>query len=71
MNKLEEVSNTLGGSDIGYFVGVDLRYPDNIKEKTENFPFCPANKVIPKDKYNEYMKKLKPKKFTIAKKIIM
>ena len=50
MNKLEEILNTLDDSGIGYFIEIDLNYPDNIKEKTENFPFCPENKVIHKDK---------------------
>ena len=59
MNKLEEILNTPDDSGIGSFVAVDLRYPDDIKEKTGNFPFCPENKVIPKDKYNDYMKKNK------------
>ena len=56
--------------DIGYFVQVDLRYPNNIKEKTKIFPFCPENKIIHKDKYNEYMKKIKPKNYKKAKKLI-
>ena len=34
-NKLEEILNTPDDSDIGYFVEVDLKYPDNIKEKTK------------------------------------
>ena len=41
INKLEEILNTPDDSDIGYFVEVDLKYPDNIKEKTINFPFAP------------------------------
>ena len=53
MNKLEEILNTADDSDIGFFVEVDLRYPDKIKGKTKNFPFCPENKIIDKDKYNE------------------
>ena len=56
MNWLEEMLNTPDDSDIGYFIEVDLRYPDNIKEKTRNFPFCPENKLIDKDKYNDYMR---------------
>ena len=48
MNELE-ILNTPDDSDFGYFVEVDLRYPD-IKKKTKNFPFCPENKVLPKDK---------------------
>ena len=41
---LEDMINTSDDSDIGYFVEVDLKYPDNIKEITENFPFAPVNK---------------------------
>ena len=47
MNWLEEILNTPDDSDIGYFVEFDLKYPDNIKEKTKNFPFCPENKIFP------------------------
>ena len=43
MNWLEEIFNTPDDGDIGFFVGVHLKYPDNIKEKTKNFPFCPEN----------------------------
>ena len=62
-NWLVVILNTPDDSDIGYFIEVDLRYPDNIKEKTKNFPFCPENKIIPKDKYNDndYMKQIRPK----------
>ena len=42
--KLEDIINTPDDSDIGYFLEVDLKYPDNIKEKTKNFPFSPENK---------------------------
>ena len=57
---LEEILNTADDSDFGYFLEVDLKYPDNIK-KTKNFPFCPENKKFNPDKYNDYMKKIKPK----------
>ena len=69
-NWLEEILNTPDDSDIGYFLEVDLKYPDNIKEKTKNFPFCPENKKIDPDKYNDYMKKIKPKNYTKSKKLI-
>ena len=42
--KLEDILNTPDDNDIGYFVEVDLKYPDNIKERTKNFPFAPVNK---------------------------
>ena len=72
MNWLEEILNTPDDSDIGYFIEVGLRYPDNIKEKTKNFPLCPENKIIHKDKYNdnEYMKQIKPKNYAKSKKLI-
>ena len=45
MNNLEEILNTLDASDIGFFDEVDLKYPDEIKEETKNFPFCPEIKL--------------------------
>ena len=42
--KLEDILNTSDDSDIGYFIEVDLKYPDNIKEKTKIFLFAPVNK---------------------------
>ena len=69
MNKLEEILNTSDDSDFGFLVEVDLRYPDNIKDKTENFPFCPEKRVIHKDKHNEYIEK-KPKGYKKAKKFL-
>ena len=32
--RLEDILNTADDSDIGYFIEVDLNYPDNIREKT-------------------------------------
>ena len=69
MIKPEEIINTPGDSDVGYFVEVDLIYPNNIKEKTKNFPFCPENKNIP-DKNIDYKKKLKPKNYKKSQKLI-
>ena len=42
--KVEDILNTPDDSDIGYFIEVDLKYPDNIKEKTNYFPFAPLNR---------------------------
>ena len=41
-----------------------------MKEKTKNFPFCPENKIIPTEKYNDYIKKIQPKNYTKSKKLI-
>ena len=67
---LKEILNTPDDNEIGYFLYVDLKYLDNLREKTKNFPFCPENKKIDPDKYNDYMKKIKPKNYTKSKKLI-
>ena len=38
--KLEDILNTPDDGDIGYFIEVDLIYPDNIKQKTKKFSIC-------------------------------
>ena len=70
MNWLEEILNTPDDNEIGYFLEVDLKYPDDIKEKTKHFPFCPENKKINPNKYNDHMNKIKPKNYTKSKKLI-
>ena len=67
---LEQILNTPDDNDIGYFLEVDLKYPDNIKQKTKYFPFCPENKKIDPDKYNDYMNSIKPENYTKSKKLI-
>ena len=67
---LDIILNTPGDADVGYFLEVDLKYPDKIKEKTKNFPFCPENKKINPNKYNDCMNKIKPKNYTKSKKLI-
>ena len=67
---LEDIINTPDDNDIGYFVEVDLKYPDNIKEKTKKFPFAPVNKKINPDNYNDYMKEIRPDTNVQTKKLI-
>ena len=68
--KLEDDINTPDDKDNGYFVKVDLTYPDNIKEKTKNFPFATVNKKINPDDFSDYMKEIIPDTFTQIKKLI-
>ena len=42
---LEDIFITPDDSDIRYFIEVDLKYPDIIKEKTKHFPIAPQNKT--------------------------
>ena len=67
---LDIILNTPDDADIGYFLEVDLKYPDDIKQKTKYFPFCPENKKINPNKYNDYMNKIKPENYTKSKKLI-
>ena len=67
---LEKILNTPDDSDSSYFLEVDSRYSDDIKEKTRHFRFCPGNKKVNPNKYNDYMNKLKPKNYTKSKKLI-
>ena len=68
--KLEDILNNPEDSDIGYFIEVDLKYPDNIKEKTKKFPFAPMNKKIIPDNFNDYMKEIKPDTYIQSSKLI-
>ena len=68
--KLEDILNTPDDSNIGYFVEVDLKYPDIIKQKTKNFPFAPENKKNNPDNFNDYMKEIKPDNYIQTKKLI-
>ena len=68
--ELEDILNTPDDNDIGYFVEVDLKYPDNIKEKTKNFPFAPVNKKSNPNDFSDYMKEIKPDTYVQTKKLI-
>ena len=57
---VDKVLITHDCSNIGYVLIVDLIYPDNIKHKSKNFPFCPENKIINPNKFTEYMKEHVP-----------
>ena len=67
---IDKVLNPHDCINIGYVLIVDLIYPDNIKEKSKNFPFGPENKVINPDKFTEYMKEYVPKPYKPTSKLI-
>ena len=61
---LEDILSTPDDSDIGYFIEVDLTYPDNIKEKTKDFPFAPEIRKYNPDDLSEYMEEIIPVTYT-------
>ena len=68
--KLEDILDTLDGSVIGYLIEVDLKYLDNIKEKSKNFPYAPVSKKINPDDFSDQIKEIKPKTYNQIKKLI-
>ena len=67
--KLEGILNTPDDSDIGYFIEVDLKHPDNTKQKTKNIPFAPVKIKINPDDFSDYMKEIKPDTYNQTKKL--
>ena len=67
---LEDILNTPDDSDIGYLIEVDLTYPNNMKEKTKNFPFALVNKKIDPENFSDYMKEIKPDTYIQTSKLI-
>ena len=68
--KLEDILKTPDENDIGYLIEVDLKYSDNMKEKTKHFPFAPVNKKLNPDDFSVYMKENKPETYNETKKLI-
>ena len=64
--ELEGKSNTPDDSDIGYFVEVDIKYSNHMKEKTKIFPFSPGKKINPVD-FVPNMNELEPNIYTRKK----
>ena len=67
---INKVISTHDCSNIRYLLIVDLMFPDNIKYKSKNFPFCPENKTINPDNYTEYIKEHEPKPHRPTTKLI-
>ena len=47
-----------------------MQSPDEMKEQTRIFPFCPENKISPQDRFSDYMTEMKPNINTQVKKLI-
>ena len=58
-DNLDDILMTPNDLDIGYCVEDDVKYSDEITEKTKIFSFCPEKKVSPQKKFNEYVNEMK------------
>ena len=67
---INKTLNTPDESDIGHFVENNLKYPDNIRQKTKYFPFCPDSKSTSNDDFNDYMRLIKPKNYVSHSKLV-
>ena len=68
---IEDILNTPDDSDIGYFVEIDIKDSDNIKDKTRNFFFCPENQIGRQDKNSNHIRDIKPYIYTQKKEVNM
>ena len=66
----EGILNTPNDFDIGYFIEVDLKNQDDVKQKTKHFLFAPENKKNNPDDFNDYMNEIKPDNYTKTKNLI-
>ena len=64
--KSEDVLKTDDDNGIGYVVLVDLKYTKTIKIRTKYFPFCPQNREITVNDFEDedYMIQHKPVHYT-------
>ena len=54
----------------GFFIECDMLYPADIKEKTENFPFCPYQTKADPNLFSDYMNSVKQPKYKPASKLM-
>ena len=58
-------------SDNGFVYEVDLVYPDEIKDTTKYYPFCPENKIPNIEDFTNYQKFIMPNKYRPSKKLML
>ena len=54
----EDILSITEKSQLGFFFEVDLEYPEEIKLKSLNFPYCPESLFIPYEELSDYQKSL-------------
>ena len=66
----EDILNTPDDNEYGYFIECDLEYPSRIKEKTENFPFCPYQTKADPELFTTYMNSVKQPNYKPTAKLL-
>jgi len=67
---LEKILATPKDSEVGYFIEVDLEYPDSIKNETRYFPLAPVKRKIEYEELLDWQKKTKTNKNQSAAKLV-
>ena len=62
--------NTPDDNEYGYFIESDLEYPTEIKEKTENVPFCPYQTKADTQLFTTYMNSVKQPNYKPTEKLM-
>ena len=71
MNEIkEDILNTPDDNEYDYFVECDLEYPAEIKEKTENFPFCSYQIKADPELFTTYMNSVKQPNYKPTEKLM-
>jgi hypothetical protein len=65
--KFLDIMQVSDDSEVGYLLECDLVYPEEIKPKTQNFPFAPEKMKIDYSKLSPYQKLFKGKSVTSEK----
>jgi hypothetical protein len=55
---------------LGYVYEVDLTYPDEIKEMTRYYPFCPEKLEVPDEWLSKWQREHKPPKYKSGEKLV-
>ena len=67
----ERIMSLSDEAEVGYYFICDLDYPDSIKFKSKNFPFCPESLLVPDEWLSNYQKALKPKGAANVEKLLL
>ena len=67
---IEDLLQIPDDNESGFFIECEIYYPENIKEKTENFPFCPYKTKADPELFSAYSNSIRPKKYKPTTKLI-
>ena len=67
---IEDLLQIPDDNESGFFIECEIYYPENIKEKTENFPLCPYKTKADTQLFSTYINSILPKKYRPTNKLM-